>query len=105
VGVPGVGASARYAARIAELIAERGLAGALLVPDGDAAGRSSFRELAAAIAAAGGPSTFADVLPDGADVGSELVRLANAELPVTERRREAGRLLLDAASFAAEQRR
>jgi Toprim-like len=100
VGVPGVGGFERHAARIAALVRERSLERALLVPDADAAGRSSFRELAAAIAAAGALATFADVLEHGADVGSELVRLAGElervrpELDAVGRRREAGRALL-----------
>lgn len=100
VGVPGVAGYARHAARIAELVLELELEHALLIPDGDEAGRRAFRELAAAIAAAGAPAVLADVLDDGADVGSALVRLAAAvalerpELTSERCRREAGRRLL-----------
>ena len=103
VGVPGLGGFERHAERVAELVRELGLEYAVLIPDGDAAGRSSFRALAQAIAAAGAPATLADVLPDGADVGSELVRLAgeleleHPELSQGERRRAAGLRLLELA--------
>jgi hypothetical protein len=105
VGVPGVGGYARHAARIAELVREHGLEHALLIPDGDTAGRRAFHELAGAIAAAGAPAVLADVLADGADVGSALLELAAAvalERPYLSRdarRREAGRRLL---SFTTE---
>ena len=95
VGVPGVGSYARHAGRIAELVREHGLERALLIPDADEAGRSSFRELARAIAAAGAPAVCADVLEDGADVGAELVRLAAELDPAAPARRHvAGRALL-----------
>ena len=106
VGVPGVGGYARHAARIAELIRLHDLERVLLIPDGDAAGRRAFRELAGAIAAAGAPAVLADVLDEGADVGSVLVELAaeleleRPELDVDERRREAGRRLLALAGVA-----
>jgi Toprim-like len=99
-GVPGIGGFERFAGRIAELVLEHGLERALLVPDADGAGRASFRELAAAIAAAGAPAVYADVLERGKDVGSELVRLAGElelelpELDAAGRRRAAGRALL-----------
>lgn len=103
VGVPGVGGFERHTARIAELVGRNGLELALLVPDADEAGRRSFRALASAIANAGAAAVFADVLPDGTDVGTELVRHAAAleldrpGLATSELRREAGRRLLAAA--------
>ena len=103
VGVPGVGGFDRHAARIAELVRCFGLELALLMPDADEAGRRSFRALASAIGDAGATAVFADVLPDGADVGTELVRLAaelelvRPELATSDLRREAGRQLLAAA--------
>jgi hypothetical protein len=101
--VPGVAGYGRHAARIAALVREHGLERALLVPDADAAGRRAFHELAAAIAAAGAPILLADVLDEGADVGSFLVEAAaeleleRPELSAGERRREAGRRLLELA--------
>lgn len=104
-GVPGVGGFERYAARIAALVLEHDLERALLVPDADNAGRSSFRSLARELEHAGMSATVADVLEDGFDVGSELVRLAGAvdlerpELDAAGRRREAGRQLLAGAGI------
>jgi hypothetical protein len=100
VGVPGLGGFAAHAARIAELVREHGFERAILIPDGDAAGRASFQELAASIDAAGAPAVLADVLEDGADVGSALVALAaeleleRPEISPTERRHVAGAVLL-----------
>jgi hypothetical protein len=102
VGVPGIGGYGRHAARIAELVRELALEQALLIADGDDAGRRAFRELAVAIAAAGARAVFADVLEAGSDVGSFLVEVAlelgRPELPPGERRREAGRRLLTLAT-------
>jgi Toprim-like len=107
IGVPGVAGFPRHAARIAELVRKLELELALLLPDADDAGRRAFYELAAAIAAAGAPAVFADVLDDGADVGSFLVEAADElererpELAPADRRREAGRRLLSLATDAA----
>jgi hypothetical protein len=103
VGVPGAGGFERHAVRIVELAREHGLERAVLVPDADAAGRASFRALAEAIEDAGAPATFADVLDDSADVGSTLVdlaaelELARPDLSPNDRRRAAGRRLLELA--------
>jgi hypothetical protein len=120
IGVPGVGGFARHAARIAELVHEHGLEHALLVPDADDPGRRAFRELAEAIANAGAPTIYADVLEDGSDVGSYLVAIAaelarsRPEIASEDRPRAAGRSLLDliahnaareAASLRQEERR
>jgi hypothetical protein len=103
IGVPGIGGYARHAPRIAALVGEVALDYALLIPDGDAAGRRAFAELAAAIEAAGASAVLADVLDDGADVGAALVALAaqlGPGLSPAERRRKAGRRLLDLAKQA-----
>jgi Toprim-like len=107
IGVPGVAGFPRHAARIAELVRELELELALFLPDADDAGRRAFYELAAAIAAAGAPAVFADVLDDRADTGSFLVEAAaeldreRPELAPADRRREAGRRLLSLATDAA----
>lgn len=106
--IPSVGAHDRAdAPRIAEIVRERAFDYALLIPDADRAGRRAFGELAAALTTADVAAKYADVLPYGADVGSELVRLTAAlaheqpQLTDEERRREAGRLLLTLAASAS----
>jgi hypothetical protein len=100
VGVPGIAAAERHAYRIADLVERHELELASLIPDADEPGRRAFRALAAALADAGAPAGFADVLEDGEDVGSTLVELAaqvelaRPELTPAERRREAGRRLV-----------